>query len=152
MSKLIRLTKGAQAIVDDEDYRYLSRWKWHVSTTGYAIRDKTVTEGSGKIYMHRIVNNTPLSRETDHINGNILDNRRANLREATHIENSQNRQKHRDNSSGLKGVWQIRGGKWRATICHNYQKKHLGLFNTKDEAYDAYCKASRELNGRFARV
>lgn len=70
MTKLIFLTTGHAAVVDDDDYVWLSHWKWRLSINGYAVR----SSGNGKaIFMHREVNKTPIGFETDHVNRNKLD-------------------------------------------------------------------------------
>ena len=81
------------------------------------------------------------SNQIDHINGNRLDNRLANLREATNMENAHNRIKMRkNNSSGFTGV-RKENSKWLAEIKVNYIPIRLGLFNTPEEAHEVYLKA-----------
>lgn len=82
------LLRNAQTttIVDADDYDWLVNYgRWYLGDTGYAICQK----GSKKVRMHRLVNDTPAERITDHINGNRLDNRRENLRTVDHSENNQ---------------------------------------------------------------
>ncbi len=93
----------------------------------------------------------PLGMTVDHINGDKGDNRIANLRLATDSENSCHRPKKSDNISGCKGVYQRENGKYRAVITSKKQRISLGTFNTKEEAYAAYCEAARRLHGKFAR-
>lgn len=82
--KLINLSKNRQAIVDDEDFEYLNKFKW-------LFAEYAVTYKEGKIIrMHRLVNNTPDGFVTDHINRNKLDNRKENLRSVTTKQNNQN--------------------------------------------------------------
>src|SRR5260221_205877 len=97
-------------IVDDEDYEYLNQWKWHLSSNGYAVR-RPYIKGSEKtgqkhtvVWMHRVINNTPAGRDTDHINRDRLDNRRSNLRTATFSQNSMNKGLSKSNTSGIKGI------------------------------------------------
>ena len=100
--KEIQLTKGLVAVVSDEDYEYLSRFKWTASlesrgTKWYAIRWSTKAEhGIGKrfkIRMHRVVMARTvelgvfIDEVVDHLNGNSLDNRRENLERVTQSEN-----------------------------------------------------------------
>lgn len=83
--------------------------------------------------------------EIDHINGNGLDNRWCNLRNVTSLDNRKNMRKPSNNSSGVIGVsWHRLSGKWRALINVNYSRKHLGLFNTVEEARVARIKAEIE--------
>jgi hypothetical protein len=90
--------------------------------------------------------------QIDHINGDPLDNRWSNLREATQSQNNWNTRLSRNNTSGYKGVsWHKGERKWDATIMA-YGKSHfLGRFKTKEEARDAYIDASKKLHGEFSR-
>lgn len=112
----------------------------------------------GRLYVaHRIawvwVHGSEPPDEIDHINGVRDDNRIANLRAATHRQNSQNRSRRRDNESGFKGVHLHRkSGRWRALIYSNGRNIHLGLFATREKAYAAYVAAARQLFGDFARA
>lgn len=92
--------------------------------------------------------------QVDHLDGVCDNNRIANLREATHTENMRNRSKHKNNSSGFKGVsMDKRSGRWRAQIWTGGQhgtNKRLGWFDTPDEAHKAYLDASSRIHGDFA--
>lgn len=89
----------------------------------------------------------------DHINGVRADNRIENLREADWFQNAANARKPKSNTSGYKGVqWHKVCSKWTARIKHNNKTYHIGLYDTREEAYEAYCKRARELKGDYARV
>ena len=91
--------------------------------------------------------------EIDHVNGGPSDNRFSNLREATRSENSMNTRMSSSNSSGYKGVWWAkRVGKWESQIKCNKNKKHLGYFDDKEDAYKAYCLAAKEDHKEFANL
>ena len=107
--------------------------------------------GRKTIRMHRLINNTKSELQTDHINGNKLDNRCSNLRLATARQNSQNRKLRSDNSTGFKGVYN-RWGKYRAAIRINGKLKHLGIFDTPEEASEEYQRIAVNLHGAFFRI
>lgn len=91
--------------------------------------------------------------QVDHINGIKYDNRFENLRLATASENRFNCGKKRNNSSGFKGVSIMKGvGKWQAQISYCRTHKHLGFFNSKEDAYAAYCSAAIEKHGKFVKT
>lgn len=92
------------------------------------------------------------SKWIDHINGDRADNRVVNLRDVDKQENQANSRKYRSNSSGKKGVcWHKQHKKFRAYIAPNRRQKHLGLFDTAEEAHAAYVEAAKQLFGKFAR-
>jgi hypothetical protein len=87
----------------------------------------------------------------DHINGIRSDNRFCNIREANCSQNQQNKGRQSNNTSGFKGVsYYKNNGKWRSAIKVNGKKRHLGFFNTPEEAHEEYCKAAKDLHGEFA--
>jgi hypothetical protein len=103
--------------------------------------------------MHRAILRAGDGHNVDHIDGDGLNNRRSNLRFATTAQNSANRGKQKNNTSGFKGVrWHKRDKRWRAVIGINGKTKQIGSFKTPEAAYDAYCAAARELHGVFART
>ena len=146
--RLIPLTKGQNAIVDANDFEWLSQWNWYacrnnMSGKFYAYR----TVAKRGVPMHRVILGFP--EQVDHRNGNTLDNRRENIRACTCAQNACNRSKHSNNRSGIKGVRRSHG-KWCAQIGINGKNKHLGLFRTAGEAASAYKRAAMELHGDFA--
>lgn len=149
MTKQINLTRGKYAIVDDADFAYLSQWKWYCTSTGYAARKEP---RGHNLYMHRLLANSPKGLETDHINGNKLDNRRSNLRPCTHSQNKGNEGLRSTNTSGYKGVtWHKQRQKWNAHITHNRKNHSLGLYATPEEASIAYNKEALKIFGNFAK-
>lgn len=129
--KKIKLTQGQYAIVDEEDFKWLSQHKWCITSEGYAHCYK-----GG--YMHRMINKTPEGLITDHIDGNRLNNSRANLRTVDKSVNAINSGLRTNNKSGYKGVSLSKlHKKWEAYIWKNNKKFHLGLFNEMNEAIEA---------------
>jgi hypothetical protein len=147
--KEIKLTKGKVTIVDDEDYEYLSQWKWQFNV-GYASRSSSVRGKSCKIYMHRIIAHTPMDKETDHINRDKLDNRRKNLRICSSAVNERNKSIVCTNTSGARGVnWEKGRNKWRAGITYNYKYYNLGRYDNINDAIRAYNEKAFELFGEL---
>lgn len=95
MSKLILLTQGQRAMVDDWNYDYLMQWKWHAvwntRTKSFYAKREQYKPFRKKIHMARVIMKTPDNLEPDHINRDTLDNRECNLRNVTHAENMKNR-------------------------------------------------------------
>jgi hypothetical protein len=151
--KKIELTRGKVTIVDDDDFERLSQWKWFYHHEGYAVRNMTIASGKQKIIlMHREILGTPNGMDSDHINGNKLDNRRINLRICTTSQNLANQDIRSDNISGRKGVcWDEHNRKWRAYIMTNCKQKNLGRFADIEDATKAYEKAATEYFGEFKR-
>lgn len=150
--KTIQLTQGMVAIVDDEDFHLVVRYKWHYAE-GYARTDLKGSDGKYRsVSMHRMILNTPKGMETDHINGDRLDNRRENIRVCTKAQNLRNVAKRTNNSSGMKGVYKSRNEKWVAQIRLNGKSYYLGIFSEKVEAAMAYNEAAKKFHGEFARL
>jgi hypothetical protein len=104
------------------------------------------------ILMHYDVLRAPLGFETDHINGNRLDNRRSNLRLVTHQQNQWNRRKKANATSKYIGVT-ADSGKWRARI-HDLSGRLIGLgyYDKEETAARVYDKAALEMRGEYARL
>lgn len=158
----IRLTKGYVALVDQGDAD-LATMRWQVNINRGYICAQGYTLGSRserkKQLMHRVILARMLGRSlspgefVDHIDMNALNNIRSNLRLATQAQNERNRRKHRDNTSGYKGVgWHKYHKKWSAQIGVDGKVVYLGYFDTAELAYAAYCAAAKKYHGDFARL
>jgi HNH endonuclease/AP2 domain len=144
------------ALVDDEDYKWISQWHWYTNNTKRVLRHYRIgkrNEGKYKIiHLSRVIMNAPEDKLVDHINGNSFDNRKENLRLCTKAENSRNKKASKSNTSGYKGVsWSKQRERWESCIKINYKKKFLGYFNTAKEAAIAYNIAAKKYYGEFAR-
>lgn len=150
--KWISLTRGHFAVVDDEDFNNLMRFRWHAncfSGKWYAFRKHNYQ----KISMHRQIMSAPKGMDVDHINGNTLDNRKSNLRNCTHSQNMANRGVTKQNKSGFKGVsFHKQHQKWHAKITVMRKKIHIGYFETPEDAASAYDAKAKEFFGEFARL
>lgn len=140
MPKNIPLSQGKVAIVDDEDYDELSRWKWCISSKGYAVRNGSGQRKGQTIHMHReIIGVPPDGMETDHKNQNKIDNRKVNLRHCTRTVNQCNKGKYQNNKSGVTGVSLYGSCKRRQYVAeiHNLGRRFREYFNTFEEAVEA---------------
>jgi hypothetical protein len=146
--RYIPLTRGKFAIVDAEDYEWLSRYKWYTSG-GSELYAKRKMRGK-TIFMHREIMQVPQGMVVDHINRNRWDNRRSNLRVCTQGQNTRNRRSF-GGKSRFKGVhWHAQTRKWVAAICLNRKKTYIGQFRDEREAALAYDRKAAELFGPFA--
>ena len=154
----IPLTRGEYAIVDSEYFEWLNQWKWNLDERGkyfYAVRWLPKKDGKQKkVSMHRFITSAPDGMEVDHINGDCLDNRKANLRVCSHAENQRNSRVRKDNTSGYKGVcFNKKSKRWKAQIrIGGGERLHLGYFPTAEEASFAYNEAAKKHHGDFTKV
>ena len=150
--RVVRTLAGHLLHFDDEllDFVY--------DTTGYCVSTNnagdlfvTCTKGEyTKKVLARVLMNCPADKFVDHINGNPLDNRLKNLRLVTSQQNACNSKSHKDKKDNLpKGVFRCKD-KFRVKICHNYEHIHVGIFNTVEEAVEAYEAAAEKYFGVFA--
>lgn len=147
---LVPLTQGQVAIIDAADAWRVEGSNWYFHGGRYAAIRPTLDGVRCIVYMHQVIAEPGRGLDVDHINGDGLDNRRCNLREATRQQNLANRRAHRNNKTGIKGVWR-HGLKWRASIQVDGKTRHLGGFDTPEDAGRAYEAAARALHGDFAR-
>lgn len=152
-ASLIPLSRGTYAIIDTDNLRTLNLYRWflasHKTGTRYARRFKN----GQTIYMHREIMNAPAGMEIDHINGNGLDNRSANLRICTKAQNQQNSKKRTGKSSVFKGVcWEKDRKKWKASIVVNKKQIRIGRFISEIDAAKAYDVEALYYFGEFART
>lgn len=136
--------------IDTEDIEKIKDYKWSVHfKKGRLIGIRSNYKfGAPPIRLHSFITGYIMC---DHINGNVCDNRKSNLRECSKLENNRNVKLHRDNKIGYKGVsfWK---NKYIARICVNYKLIYIGSYNTKEEAAQAYNEKAIEHFGEFARL
>ena len=150
----VTLTRGHVATIDAADVETVLPFSWYAHVREhlvYAIAQTKNTAGKQQaLYMHTLILQPPRGRITDHIDGNGLNNRRDNLRAATHGENKYNSRVYKNSQSGTKGVMPTKQGTWTAQIRHERRKHYLGTFKTQEEAKRAYEEAAASLHGDYA--
>lgn len=156
----IPLTQGQVALVDVEDYERLSAYKWFAqwaphTQNFYACRNIKMKDGKQRpIRMHREVVGISMDdpRIVDHRDSyKTLDNRKSNLRVCSYLENARNTKRRKDNTTGLKGVTlQKRSGRWIAQIQVAGKKKHIGMYDSPEKAYAAYCEVAKKIHGEWS--
>lgn len=150
----------AYAQVSDEDYEYLNQFRWGVKrykNLEYVRRGSRKNGEEKRYQMHRVVlervlNRTLLSSEqVDHKDGSGLNNQRGNVRLATRSQNQMNKGKRTTPSqSQFKGVtWHKRSRKWYAQIRLDQKQIYIGMFNSEEDAAQAYKDKAKELFGEF---
>jgi len=140
-------------LVDEDDVEKVSEYTWSISLTNGRMYIKGyISDSLNKVYIHRLITNCPKDKLVDHINHNVLDNRKINLRICNSSENTQNCVKHRDGvTSKYKGVHYCNSiKKYISQIRCNGKRYHVGIFNTEYEAAMAYNKKAIELHKDFA--
>lgn len=147
----IVLTKVRVALVDLPDYEELAQFPWFCSNAGYPVGKMG---GKKTLLMHRVIMRAPEGMVVDHINHDLMDNRRANLRICTHRQNLMNRKadrRRRGKTSIYKGVcYDKRERRWMAYIHNQGSFTGLGYYTDEDSAALAYNDAAIHLFGDFA--
>lgn len=138
------------AIVDAGDHDLVRGMKFHLGTHGYAAYGKWAEGRTVCRTLHQLLVGHHPGMHIDHINGDRLDNRRANLRVVSAAANQVNRHKMRKgNASGVRGVgpYPSKTKPWRAQIMVDRKNIHLGLFATLAEAAEARRSAEVKFYG-----
>ena len=145
MKEILLTNSSLVALVDDEDFALVSKYRWHLHSRGY-VR----TNQNPQIYLHHLVaGKPPRGLEHDHRNLDKRDCRKENIRLATRAQNNQNKVGPRV----TKGVYvDKRRGTLHARIKHNKKTTFLGTFSTIDDAKKAYNEAAKRIFGEFARI
>jgi hypothetical protein len=151
MSKLLKLSNcDKYTIVDEEDYKELSKNKWRLGKNGYVSTGHQNQKGF--FYIHRwLLNIVDRKIQVDHINYDTLDNRRNNLIICTNQQNTFHTRKRKNCSSKYKGVYYDKErNKWGVQIRFNNKVFCIGRFIDEKEAAGEYNKKAIELFGEFA--
>lgn len=140
-----KTVNGIAFLVDPEDLELMKGRLWKAYNLGGKWYVQGLPDGQ---FLHRLLMGNPSGREIDHRNGDTLDNRRHNLREATHAQNIA-AGRVRPSETGYRGVRRMRKT-FQARIGRSTALVHLGTFPTAEDAARAYDLAAIERGGDFA--
>ena len=153
--KTLQLTKGLVTLVDDD-------FEWNGHKLGIVERCRThyvifhlwdkETKTSSIHYLHRFIMSAPKGTMVDHVNGNGLDNRTANLRFATRSQQNANTRLHPHCTSGYRGVcWDKNKGLWIAKVGYLGKQINLGRYPTPEKAFAVRDAVAKKLFAEFYR-
>jgi hypothetical protein len=135
------------AFVDDADFDLVSQYKWYPIKHRNTFYARTNIGKRASLLMHVLL----VGKYRDHKDRNGLNNRRSNLRPATHSQNRANSKLYRNNTSGYRGVsFHAKQDAWHAKIVVEGRRIWLGAYLTAESAARAYNEAAREHFGEFA--
>jgi hypothetical protein len=143
----VTIAQDIECLIDKCDLPIVTNHRWSTilcNGTTYACRVKDYK----KILMHRQILAAGADQLVDHANRNSLDNRRSNIRIATHSQNMVNKPLPK-NKWGFPGIAPHRR-KWKAQMKVSGKRVTIGLFASKEEASAAYIAARKKQWGDFA--
>lgn len=121
--------ESGRAIIDVDNVEKCKQYKWHIKRSRNT--DYVLNTGEDRFFLHRLIMNYyGHDMEIDHINRNGLDNRKSNLRLVTHSKNI-------TNQGESTGIFKVKSGRYRATICKDSKSIYIGTYDTFEEAYSA---------------
>ena len=143
----IMTASGKEILIDRGDIDKAMRYSWCISKTGYPV----ARINNRVVKMHRyLLGLTSGDKVVDHINGNPLDNRRANLRVCSTLENAWNIGLKKTNTSGCAGIRKTPNNTYNVRITVNRKEIHVGNYKTLDDAVRARKQAEQTYYGEFA--
>lgn len=145
----MKTTRGKEFVLDDDDYLQLSGVRFYSSGRYVLGWDKSIKK---LFLLHRLLVGVFDERCVDHVNGDIFDNRKCNLRIGTLSQNQYNKRKTKNHAtSKFKGVTKQKNrNRYRAQIKFNKKTIHLGSFENETDAAAAYDVKAKELFGEFS--
>ena len=154
----IELTQDQVALVDDDDFEWVTAWKWHAHRNRKTFYVEWKRKKNDILGIHNVIwehhfGPVPEGYTVDHIDNDGLNNQKLNLRLATATQQHQNQRIKSDNTSGYKGVsFHRTEQKWQARITINHKRVFLGYFSDPAEAAQARDRAVIEHYGDFANL
>jgi hypothetical protein len=152
MTIQVPISRGLVTLIDDQDASTVLPFRWYAVPASrpvglfYARRNV----GRAGLFLHRALLNAAAGLVVDHINGDGLDNRRANLRVASHWQNALN-SRQRVGAFGYRGVQRSDPScRFKAVIYIKGRATYRGGFDTPEAAARAFDAMAREHYGEFA--
>lgn len=141
-------TDGRSFYFDKEDFDLIKDFGWYFNNKGYV---KARTKDNKSIALHRLVMNVQDNRVIDHIDHNVVNNCKYNLRIVTRQQNAMNSKISKNNTSGFKGVqFDKNRNKWFALIRVNNKQIHLGYYDNINDAAQARKEAEDKYFGEYS--
>jgi hypothetical protein len=147
----IPLTPHGIALVDEEDFECVNRYKWRLQPNGYVAR--TEHKSNSCLYLHRFLMNAQPGTEVDHRDRDPLNNQKENLRFATSTQQKRNTRKRTGATSRFKGVcWDKQKSKWMVRIYVNSKPVFLGYRDDEIVAARLYDSEAKKQFGGYANL
>ena len=155
-------------IIDIEDVNKIKQYTWHrnFQRGNYITANKRIhLDGTkGTLQLARYIMDCPCNMAVDHINGDISDNRKSNLRICTNQENSSNMIINKNNTSGHSGIYwdssreNTKNERYQAYVEYKGQRYRENFkvsdYGSKEKAYEKACTWQEEmantLRGEFS--
>ena len=152
VEKILRAVTGQDILLDDDVFERVRYRKWYTYGRAVMAYDSAINGKQNMLCLHRVVIGAKSGDIVDHINHNVLDNRRVNLRLATQAQNGANRSgRNKNNTSGYRGVsWYKPLKKWYSYLRINGERKYLGVFTRLEDAARVVKTAREKYFGEFA--
>jgi hypothetical protein len=152
-AKMIQLTRNQWAVVDEEDYEELNKYEWCAAPRSEGGFYAVSRDANNRIVrMHSVILRPGLGKTVDHQDGNSLDNRKQNLRQASPSQNMFNKRKQTSFTSSLyKGVsYRANIESWCCSICISKRRTTIGYFKDEKQAALAYNLTASSVFAEFA--
>ena len=169
----IELNNGLVAVIDDSDWRSKRKYYWNSGSVvevapcdivwsarnhhraKYVLSTQFPGVDRKRVSLHRLIVECPPGYVVDHIDGNPLNNTKANLRVCTRAQNQKNTRKRKKTKHKYKGVVRLGFAKYAKprysfAIASDNILHRGGKFRTKLEAAMAYDDKAIELHGEYA--
>lgn len=144
----VTLTLGYSSIIDAEDAERVGAYNWAVTVQPGGARATRKFRGH-MTPLHRFIMRAAPGVVVDHINGDTLDNRKANLRICTHKQNMWNRRRRKDRALPT-GIHLTKAGTYLVKLTHEGRRIYIGCYKTLDAAKEARRKADLKYRGEFS--